>query len=135
MTFVDTKFLIDYWAGEDRVREYLEETSQRETFVSTTINLKELAVGRAIHGRLDRHEFEGTFGWVTFLPFGEEHAIHAAELEAGLRKRDDVNQARVNALAADLLIAAVARAEGATVVTENVEDFAPFAGVEVTGYG
>lgn len=134
MNLLDTTFLIDYWAGTDRARDYLVKTAETETFISTAITLKELAVGRAIQGRLDRQELLTTFGWVTFVPFEPTHAFHAAEMEADLREREDVNQARMNALAADLLIAAVARSEGATVVTENVRDFELFEGITVDTY-
>lgn len=134
MKLLDTDFLIDYWRGDAAVETYLEATTETETFVSTTISLKELAVGRAMQDALDPAEFAATFGWLTFLPFEPAHAYEAPALEADLRAGDDVNQAKVNALAADLLIAGVARAEGATVVTRNDRDFATFDGVPVEDY-
>lgn len=134
MKLLDTTFLIDYWAGEDRVETYLEDHSETESFISTTITLKELGVGRALQGRLDPAELEATYGWVTFLPFDVDHVYHAAELEAALRGRSDVDGARRNALAGDLLIAAVAKSEGAPVVTDNVTDFERFDGVAVETY-
>ena len=134
MKLLDTVFLIEYWQGHDAVEAYLETTAASESFVSTTISLKELAVGRAVLGSLDPGEFEAAFGWLTFLPFGPAHAYAAATIEAVLRTRSDVNQARMNALAADLLIGGVARAESATVVTRNVDDFELFDGVSVETY-
>lgn len=134
MKLLDTTFLIDYWVGDDRVGAYLEDHSETESFISTTVNLKELAVGRVLRGQLDPADLEATYGWLTFLPFGVDHAYQAAELEADLRNRSDVDGARRNALAGDLLIAAVARAEGAPVVTDNVTDFERFDGVTVEPY-
>lgn len=31
------------------------------------------------------NDLEATFGWLEFVPFGLDHAYHAAELEADLR--------------------------------------------------
>lgn len=134
MKLLDTTFLIDYWVGDDRVGTYLDETAETERFISTTINLKELAVGQVLRGGLEPADLETTYGWLTFLPIDRDHAYHAAELEADLRGRSDVDGARRNALAGDLLIAAVARAEGAPVVTNNVADFELFDGVLVEQY-
>lgn len=134
MKLLDSTFLLDYWDGEDAVREYLERREEAETFVSSVINLKELAVGRAIQGKLDRNEIRTTFGWVEFLPFEPGHAFHAAEIEANLHLEPGVNRDRINALAGDVLIAAVAKANGATVVTRNVDDFEVFEDVAVETY-
>lgn len=134
MKLLDSTFLVDYWAGAEPVQRYLERHEETETFVSTVVNLKEIAVGRALQGSLDREELYATFGWVDFLAFEAEHAFHAAKLEAGLRSNPDVNRDRVNSLAGDVLIAAVGRAIGATIVTRNVADFEPFDRVTVEAY-
>jgi len=134
MKLLDSTFLVDYWAGEESVEEYLERHGDTETFVSTSINLKEIAVGRAVLGRLDRNELHTTFAWIDFLPFETEHAFHAAVLEANLRDDPAVNRDRINSLAGDILIAAVGRATGATVVTRNTKDFERFDGVAVDSY-
>jgi predicted nucleic acid-binding protein len=68
MKLLDTTFLIHYWGGVDAVREYLEANEDSE-FVTTTLNLKEIAVGRELQGALDWHEIRSTFDWVRFVPF------------------------------------------------------------------
>lgn len=78
--------------------------------------------------------FLTTFDWLTLIPFDAEHAFVAAKLEATLRQRSDVNQDRINALAGDLLIAAVAKERNAAVVTENVRDFSLFEDSPVDTY-
>jgi len=133
MKLLDTTFLVHYWGGLDEVAAYLEAHDEAE-FVTTTFNLKEIAVGRELQGALDRPESRSTFEWVEIIPFELEHAFLAGELEAELHRDDAVNGDKINALTGDVLIAAVAKAEGATVVTENVEDFALFDGVAVERY-
>lgn len=133
MKLLDTTFLIHYWAGRDAVGEYLERHEESE-FATTTLNLKEIAVGRDLQGELDRHEILSTFEWVDVVPFRTEHAFVAGQLEADLHRDRDVNQDRINSLTGDVLIAAVARERGATVVTRNVDDFERFEGVSVEAY-
>lgn len=133
MKLLDTTFLIHYWGGVDDVAEYLE-THEEEEFLTTALNVKEIAVGRELQGELDRLEIRSTFGWVTVVPFDVTHAFHAAELEAELRRDSGIQQDRLHSLAGDLLIAAVARERNATVVTENADDFELFDAVSVETY-
>jgi predicted nucleic acid-binding protein len=133
MKLLDTTFLVHYWGGVDDVANYLA-AHEEAGFVTTTLNLKEIAVGRELQGKLDRAEIRSTFEWVRIVEFTLEHAFLAGELEATLHRDAGVNQDKINALAGDLLIAAVARAENATVVTENTADFERFDGVSVESY-
>ncbi len=133
MKLLDTTFLIQYWAGREATKDYLSRNEERE-FLTTTLNLKEIAVGRALQGKLDRHEIRSTFDWVTLVPFRFEHAIIAGELEAQLHRDETVNPDKINALTGDVLIAAIAKETGATVVTENTDDFEPLATIAVESY-
>ncbi|TYT61283.1 PIN domain-containing protein [Natrialba swarupiae] len=133
MKLLDTTFLIHYWAGWEAVEDYLE-THEEEEFVTTTLNIKEIAVGREIQGKLDPVEIQTTFEWTTILPFQVEHAVIAGELEAELHRDENVNQDKINSLSGDLLIAAVAKEAGATVVTQNMDDFQIFDGISVESY-
>ena len=74
MKLLDTTFLIHYWAGREGVRDYLERIEEFE-LTTTTLNIKEIAVGRALQGKLDRHEILETFNWVNIIPFQTEHAF------------------------------------------------------------
>lgn len=56
---------------------------------------------------------------MTVVPFDVDHAFHAAELEAELRRDYGIQQDRLHSLAGDLLIAAVARERNATVLTSS----------------
>ncbi|SEH13393.1 hypothetical protein SAMN04487967_1343 [Natronorubrum sediminis] len=133
MKLLDTTFLIHYWAGREAVGDYLE-THDEEEFVTTTLNIKEIAVGREIQGVLDPVEIESQFEWTTILPFRVEHAVIAGELEAEFHRDETVNRDKINSLSGDLLIAAVAKEVGATVVTKNTDDFQLFDGVSVESY-
>lgn len=133
MKLLDTTFLIHYWGGYDGVRTYLE-AHEGEEFITTTLNIKEIAVGRALQGELDPLEIRSTFDWVRVVPFDIDASFVAGELEATLHRDDTINQDKINALAGDLLIAAVAKQRDATVVTQNTDDFEAFDGVSVESY-
>jgi len=133
MKLLDTTFLVHYWGGIEAVSAYLEANEEHE-FVTTALNLKEIAVGRALQGALDRHEISSTLEWVTVVPFGADHAFLAGELEAQLHRDPAVDQDKINVLTGDLLIAAVARERNATVVTQNTDDFELFDDVSVESY-
>lgn len=131
---LDTTFLVHYWAGRDAVKEYLEAHEETSEFVTTAINLKEIAVGRKLQGNFDPAEIRSKFEWVEAIPFGPDHAMLAGQMEATLRADDEINQQKVNELAGDLFIAAVARDRNAPVVTRNVDDFEMLDGVSVETY-
>ena len=133
MKLLDTTFLIHYWGGREDAKTYLKEKPDSE-FATTTLNIKEIAVGRDLQGKLNRQEILTTFEWITLIPFQTEHAFVAGELEAELHRDSSVNQDKINALFGDVLIAAVAKDMGATVVTKNVEDFKRFDSVPVEDY-
>ena len=133
MKLLDTTFLIHYWAGRQGVKDYLERNEEFE-LVTTTFNIKEIAVGRALQGKFDQHEILETFEWVNIIPFQTEHAFLAGQVEAELHRDESVNQDKINSLTGDVLIAAVAKETGATVVTENKDDFEFLDDVSVETY-
>lgn len=133
MKLLDTTFLIQYWAGSEATKEYLTQNEESE-FITTTLNIKEIAVGRDLQGKLDRHEILSTFDWVNIIPFQTEHAFIAGEVEAQLHRDENVNQDKINSLTGDVLIAAVAQETGATVVTENTDDFEILDNISVDSY-
>lgn len=133
MKLLDTTFLIHYWAGDEDVRTYLEQNDESE-FATTTLNIKEIAVGRKLQGKLNRQEILTTFEWTSIIPFTTDHAFIAGELEAELHQNESINQDKINSLTGDLLIAAVAKETGSTIVTENTNDFEQFNSISVETY-
>ena len=130
---LDTTILIHHWAGRESVAEYLESQAEGTEYATTTINLKEIAVGRKLTGEFDPVEIRAQFEWVRVVPITVEIAWEVAEIESQLYRDEDVDQDRNESVAANAIIAGVASELGATVVTENVEDFERL-GVDVEGY-
>ena len=98
-----------------------------------TLRVKEIAVGRKLTGEFDPVEIRSQFEWVRVVPITPEIAWEVAEIEARLYGDEDVDRDRIDSLAVDAIIAGAASELGATVVTENVEDFERL-GVDVEGY-
>ena len=132
MKLLDTAFLVDYERGEEVVAEYLE-GNEAADFVTSTLCVEELAVGKHVAGDPTGADVLAPYGWVAVVPFRTDHAIVAGEMETELHADESVNRDYIDAVAGDLLIAAVARAMDATVVTNNREDFDRF-DVAVEGY-
>ncbi|TQQ82777.1 type II toxin-antitoxin system VapC family toxin [Halonotius terrestris] len=122
MKLLDTTFLIDYLAGDKGAEGYLE-SHEDEDLVTTSINIKELAVGVQLAGDERKHELLSRFGWLRIVPFTVDHAVRAGQLEADLRADDTIPSERIDALSGDILIAAVAADHETTVITRNTGDF------------
>lgn len=133
MKLLDTTFLIDYWGGTAATKDYLETHEDTDQFVTTTINIKELAVGRHRQGQFDRQTLESTFGWLEIVPFDTEAAYAAATLEAALWD-EATTRRQVEARAGDVLIAGIAKSREIPVVTRNTDDFSTLAGVDIESY-
>ena len=132
MKLLDITFLVDYERGEEVVAEYLK-GNEAADFVTSTLCIEELAVGKHVAGDPTGANVLAPYGWLEVVPFRTDHAIAAGEMEAELHADESVNREYINAVTGDLLIAAVARTMDATVVTNNREDFERF-DVAVEGY-
>ena len=133
MKLLDTTFLIDYEQGSDDVEDYLT-AHESDEFATSTICLKELAVGKHLAGSPTLADVTSNYGWLRIVPFTAEQAHVAGDLEARLRDDSTINRAKIRSVTGDVLVAAAAKANDATVVTRNVDDFAEFDGVEVEAY-
>jgi predicted nucleic acid-binding protein len=120
---LDTTFLIHHWGGHSDAKAYLEAQPDHTEYLTTTVNLKELAVGRKLTGEFDLLELEAQFRWVDVVPITKGTAWAAADLEAPLHAAAETNQDKINSVAGDVLIAGAAIEHGATVVSKNVADF------------
>ena len=120
---LDTTFLIHHWGGRESVKSYLESQPEGTEYLTTTINLKEIAVGRKLVGEFDPVEIQSQFEWVRVVTITSASAWEIAAIEAQLHREDGVNRDRINSLAGDAIIAGVAVELDATVVTANADDF------------
>lgn len=130
---LDTTFLVHHWGGHADVETFLASQPDGTDYITTTINLKELAVGRKLMGAFDPSELLAQFEWVRIVPISKAVAWAVADLEAPLHRAESINRDRINALAGDALIAGAAAEHDATVVSRNVEDFEAL-GVPVESY-
>lgn len=122
---LDTTFLIDYLAGSDDVRQFLE-AHEADEFATTAMNSKEVAVGQRLNDAFDPQALSAAFNWLDVIPITSEHAVPASGFEAELYRSENHTRRAVDAATADLLIAGVAEAEGMIVITRNVDDFERF---------
>jgi predicted nucleic acid-binding protein len=132
MKLLDTTFLVDHQRGDEDVAEFLErQEDSNENLVTSSINLKEIAVGKMMveEPMPSFDDVLSDFGWMTVEPFDETQALEAARIEAELRDSGDYEPD----LSADILIAGVACDIDAPVVTRNVSDFEKV-GVDVETY-
>jgi tRNA(fMet)-specific endonuclease VapC len=125
MHLLDTNTVIYFFKGTGRVAERLLALSPREVSISA-ITAYEIEVGIAktnLSGRADRadrmtEEFRAFLSSVVLRPFGDAEARHAA------RVRAELEAAGTPIGPYDILIAGTALANGATLVTRNVREFA-----------
>jgi len=132
MKLLDTTFLVDHQRGVEDVAEFLERQEKKdEELVTSSINLKEIAVGKIIveDHTLSFEDVLGDFGWLTVEPFNKAKALKAARIEAELRQSNEYDPR----LSAHILIAGVAQDLNAPVVSRNVSDFERI-GIEVQSY-
>lgn len=129
MKVVDTTLLIGHARGEERVASYFTDHAD-ETLVVPAVVFQELAVSEVAARNESKAAILGHLGAFDVRAFDDDHAYHAAVIEAKLRSAGKYDPA----LAADVLVGGVARSLSVPVVTQNVAHFAKFDGVTVESY-
>lgn len=126
MFVLDSSTVIDYFKSRGRVAEHLLATPPSEIGLSSIV-LYELEVGaeRSRRPDVNRRHIEELRRLATFLPFGADEARAAARIRAALEDRGQ----KIGPY--DTLIAATALANGATLVTHNVEEFGRIEGLAI----
>lgn len=122
----DTSTLVHYFRGRGRVAERLLSTPPRETFLPTVVLYElELGVEKSDAAARRRTELEELASAVQLLPFGADEARAAARIRAALEARG------LPVGPYDVLIAATALANGATLVTHNTAEFSRVDGLTI----
>lgn len=119
MKLLDSSILIDYARKHSAAQEYLE-ANDDAVFGAPTIVLSELYTGLFLMTDMDREAVLAKYGWLRSVPFTNEAAVEAAEINATLRSRG------ISSNKSDLYIAGTARAFDVTLLTgdsdfENVD--------------
>lgn len=126
MFLLDTNTVIYFFKGKGRVRERLSATRPADVAISA-VSLYEIEVGiaKSTHPAQRRKQLDQFLGVVAVLPFDRSVARTAAEVRADLEKRG----LPIGPL--DNLIAGIALAHRATLVTHNTREFSRLAGLHV----
>ncbi|GIV18903.1 MAG: ribonuclease VapC [Armatimonadota bacterium] len=119
MFLLDTNIVIYFFKGQGRVAEHLFSVPPSEVALSTvTVYELEVGIARSASPDLRRAQLNRLLETVSVLPLNTEAARAAA------RVRSLLEQSGFPIGALDNLIAGIALAHGATLVTHNVSEFA-----------
>jgi tRNA(fMet)-specific endonuclease VapC len=137
MALLDTTVYVDiHGRGGAKRRAEAEEMTRRllrdgETLVTSRLNVAEIYVGLELGDdpAYEKLAMENYFAWVAVLDFDDAAARQYARVRAALQKSGNL----VGDM--DILIGAVALANGHAVVTRNTDHFAKMPGLTVIGYG
>ncbi len=129
MYLPDTNTLIYFFKGQGRVAEQLL-TQPRTSLLLSSIVLYELETGiaKSTDSRRRRQQLNTLADSMTVVPFGRAEAVVAAQLRATLE------QAGTPIGPEDLLIAATAISQRATLVTHNTREFSRIAGLALADW-
>lgn len=118
MFLLDTNTVIYFFKGKGRVRERLSATRPADVAMSA-VSLYEIEVGiaKSTHPAKRRKQLDMFLGVVTVLPFDRAVVRTAAEVRADIEKRG------IPIGPLDNLIAGIALAHRATLVTHNTREF------------
>lgn len=122
---LDTSFAIDLLAGDDAAVAKFDEIADRQLTIPTFV-YTEVGVGFDPETPTETH-FEEIMQQVTLVPYNSEAARRAVGIQRQLRKQGD----RIGAV--NVMIAGIALARDAPVVTRNVSECAQTP-VQVSSY-
>jgi tRNA(fMet)-specific endonuclease VapC len=126
MFALDTNTLVHFFKGLGRVKERLLSVSPADVAIPSVV-LYELEVGIAQSNQSSkrRTQLDALLAAVVILPFDTAAAKQAAEVSSSLRKTGTV----IGPM--DTLIAGIALAHGATLVTHNAGEFRRVRGLKL----
>jgi predicted nucleic acid-binding protein len=123
---VDSSFLVDYARGDDAAIAYLA-AHDEEVIGASTVVLSELYRGLMITRDMAREEAMSKYEWVEAVPFTNETAAEAAEIDVELRADGEMMNK------SDVYIAGTARSLGVPLVVGD-DHFGAVEGLDVVTY-
>ena len=126
---LDTDILIEYFRGNDAVREKIESLTVEDTIGFTWITIYEFFKGIFASGKLEEEKsLKGLAETCTSLEASYGAVRIGGEVYATLKKRGKlINDA-------DILIASIVKANNAVLVTNNEEHFSRVEGLKVENW-
>ena len=129
MWVLDTNTVIHYFKGKGQVATRLLATPpERIALPSVVVYEIEVGILRSGEASRRRRQFGELLEAVTIFPFGQTEAHMAARIRTGLERQGTP----IGPL--DLLIAGTALAQGATLVTRNMDEFARVPGLALENW-
>lgn len=129
MYALDTNSLIYFFKGVGRVAEHLLATAPQEVAVpSVTVYELEVGIAKSSSPQKRSKQLDEFLRWAKILPFERVEAKASARIRAELeRKGTPIGPI-------DTVIAGIAMAHGATLVTRNLEEFGRIEGLKVANW-
>jgi tRNA(fMet)-specific endonuclease VapC len=129
MYALDTNTLIFYFKGAGRVAENLLSAAPREIAVPAIVLFElEVGIARSANPKKRRNQLRALLTLVSILPLD----ANAAKLAADIRVRLEALGLPIGWM--DTLIAGIAMAHGAVLVTHNTEEFSRVKGLSVVDW-
>jgi tRNA(fMet)-specific endonuclease VapC len=128
LTLLDTNVLIHYLKGNPLIVERIQSSAKRELAIAC-VAVYELEYGTLkAKGAWRRNRLEAVLADLEHVPFDSAAAIAAARIRVELETRGT----SIGPL--DLLIAGTALSRGATLVTNNIQEFSRVPGLHVVDW-
>lgn len=130
MTYcLDTDILIEYFRGNKSIKEKIESLVDGDRIALVWLTLYEFFKGIFVSGKLDEEEFlRRLAGTCLILEGSYEAAKIGGNIYAALKKRGKlINDA-------DIMIASIAKAHRAVLVTNNEEHFSRIQGLKIENW-
>ena len=129
MYALDTNSLVYFFRGAGRVAEHLLATAPQDVAVpAVTVYELEVGIAKSSSPQKRRRQLDEFLRWARILPFERDEARTSARIRAELeRKGTPIGPM-------DTLIAGIAVAHGATLVTRNLEEFGRIEGLKMENW-
>lgn len=126
---LDTDILIEYFRGSEEIRRRIESLKGEDRIALSWLTIYEFFKGIFLSGKLEEEEFlQSLARTCVILEASYEAARIGGEIYAKLKKKG----ALLND--ADILIASIAKANDAVLVTNNEEHFARVEGLKIENW-